>query len=50
MAIFFPSVNYKFFLLTFFNLVIAGLFTVFSSFIFTSSIINFLGSEVSDLK
>lgn len=30
--------------------VIAGLFTVFSSFIFTSSIINFLGSEVSDLK
>lgn len=29
---------------------IAGLFTVFSSFIFTSSIINFMGSEVSDLK
>ncbi|KAJ6638565.1 3-hydroxy-3-methylglutaryl-coenzyme A reductase [Pseudolycoriella hygida] len=29
---------------------IAGLFTVFSSFIFTSSVINFLGSEVSDLK
>lgn len=31
-------------------LVIAGLFTVFSSFIFTSAIVNFLGSEVSDLK
>lgn len=31
-------------------LIIAGLFTVFSSFIFTSTIINFLGSEVSDLK
>lgn len=31
-------------------LIIAGLFTVFSSFIFTSSIVNFLGSEVSDLK
>ncbi|XP_055537605.1 3-hydroxy-3-methylglutaryl-coenzyme A reductase [Wyeomyia smithii] len=29
---------------------IAGLFTVFSSFIFTSTVINFLGSEVSDLK
>lgn len=31
-------------------LIIAGLFTVFSSFIFTSAIVNFLGSEVSDLK
>lgn len=31
-------------------LIIAGLFTVVSSFIFTSSIVNFLGSEVSDLK
>ncbi|XP_063705325.1 3-hydroxy-3-methylglutaryl-coenzyme A reductase [Culicoides brevitarsis] len=29
---------------------IAGLFTVFSSFIFTTSVVNFLGSEVSDLK
>ncbi|XP_055592302.1 3-hydroxy-3-methylglutaryl-coenzyme A reductase [Uranotaenia lowii] len=29
---------------------IAGLFTVFSSFIFTSTVINFLGSKVSDLK
>lgn len=31
-------------------LIIAGLFTVFSSFIFTSTIMNFLGSELSDLK
>lgn len=31
-------------------LAIAALFTIFSSFIFTSSIINFLGSDVSDLK
>lgn len=29
---------------------IAGLFTVFSSFIFTTSIIKFLGSDISDLK
>jgi hypothetical protein len=29
---------------------IAGLFTVFSSFVFSSSVINFLGSDVSDLK
>lgn len=29
---------------------IAGLFTVFSSFIFTSSIMNFLESDISDLK
>jgi hydroxymethylglutaryl-CoA reductase (NADPH) len=29
---------------------IAGLFTVFSSFIFTSSIMNFLKSDISDLK
>ncbi|XP_058059840.1 3-hydroxy-3-methylglutaryl-coenzyme A reductase [Anopheles bellator] len=29
---------------------IAGLFTVFSSFIFTSTVLNFLGCEVSDLK
>ncbi|KAK5639430.1 hypothetical protein RI129_011922 [Pyrocoelia pectoralis] len=29
---------------------IAGLFTVFSSFIFTSTVINFLKIEVSDLK
>lgn len=31
-------------------LIIVGLFTVFSSFIFTSTIINFLNSEVYDLK
>lgn len=31
-------------------LIIAGLFTVFSSFIFTSTIVNFLDSDVSDLK
>ncbi|XP_046751611.1 3-hydroxy-3-methylglutaryl-coenzyme A reductase [Diprion similis] len=29
---------------------IAGLFTVFSSFIFTSSVVNFLQSDISDLK
>ncbi|KAH8326708.1 hypothetical protein KR067_012167 [Drosophila pandora] len=29
---------------------IAGLFTVFSSFIFTTAIIKFLGSDISDLK
>ncbi|XP_023309380.2 3-hydroxy-3-methylglutaryl-coenzyme A reductase [Lucilia cuprina] len=29
---------------------IAGLFTVFSSFIFTTTIIKFLGSDISDLK
>ncbi|PNF35485.1 3-hydroxy-3-methylglutaryl-coenzyme A reductase [Cryptotermes secundus] len=29
---------------------IAGLFTVFSSFVFSSSVINFLGSDISDLK
>lgn len=29
---------------------IAGLFTVFSSFVFSSSVIKFLGSDVSDLK
>ncbi|XP_065351954.1 3-hydroxy-3-methylglutaryl-coenzyme A reductase isoform X1 [Cloeon dipterum] len=29
---------------------IAGLFTVFSSFVFSSSVINFLRSDVSDLK
>ncbi|XP_065220227.1 3-hydroxy-3-methylglutaryl-coenzyme A reductase isoform X2 [Planococcus citri] len=29
---------------------IAGLFTVFSSFVFSSTIINFLGSDISDLK
>lgn len=29
---------------------IAGLFTVFSSFVFTTSVINFLGSDISDLK
>ncbi|XP_055380913.1 3-hydroxy-3-methylglutaryl-coenzyme A reductase [Condylostylus longicornis] len=29
---------------------IAGLFTVFSSFIFTTSIIKFLGSDITDLK
>uniref|UniRef100_A0A182FPY6 3-hydroxy-3-methylglutaryl coenzyme A reductase n=1 Tax=Anopheles albimanus TaxID=7167 RepID=A0A182FPY6_ANOAL len=29
---------------------LAGLFTAFSSFIFTSTVLNFLGCEVSDLK
>ncbi|XP_071439228.1 3-hydroxy-3-methylglutaryl-coenzyme A reductase [Hetaerina americana] len=29
---------------------IAGLFTVFSSFVFSSSVINFLRSDISDLK
>ncbi|XP_039275950.1 3-hydroxy-3-methylglutaryl-coenzyme A reductase [Nilaparvata lugens] len=29
---------------------IAGLFTVFSSFVFTSSVINFMRSDISDLK
>ncbi|XP_075217147.1 HMG coenzyme A reductase [Lycorma delicatula] len=29
---------------------IAGLFTVFSSFVFTSSVINFMKSDISDLK
>lgn len=29
---------------------IAGLFTVFSSFVFTSSVVNFLQSDISDLK
>ncbi|KAM8707214.1 hypothetical protein ACLKA7_011329 [Drosophila subpalustris] len=29
---------------------IAGIFTVFSSFIFTTAIIKFLGSDISDLK
>ncbi|XP_012268013.2 3-hydroxy-3-methylglutaryl-coenzyme A reductase [Athalia rosae] len=29
---------------------IAGLFTVFSSFVFTSTVVNFLQSDISDLK
>lgn len=41
------NTNFLFRLLT---IGIAGLFTVFSSFIFTSGIMNFLESDISDLK
>lgn len=44
------SIRTAHYFIYFFFIGIAGLFTVFSSFIFTTAIIKFLGSDISDLK